>query len=244
MGNISKRIVFMMTAFLIALVSSVIITSSVGIVADVGGFNILPVGMAIGGMLVSEFVPLPGGVLFYTMVSAPKVGSNPGRPVGKKDMVIFFNWDDVDIDLMPARDANGVKITGDLVFKAGKTAIEIYVTPSTVNFSNTGEGEVDGKGWKQKFECERPGDDLVFDEFLENNINSNLGIIVRFCDGRTPRLLGTPCVPLQLMAEGQNNNEANKTKLTLESTLPGPLIAHYFGADPPLDTDSGSGSGA
>ena len=25
---------------------------------------------------------------------------------------------------------------------------------------------------------------------------------------------------------------------------PGPLIAHYFGADPPLDTDSGSGSGA
>jgi len=242
MGNLSKKILFIITGFLFTFIATGMITSAFGLEVPIGEVNVLPSILAVVGLIVSPYLPV--GVLAYTLVSVGKGGANPGRPVGKRDQIILFNWDDVDTDLMPARDTGGVRITGDIVFLANKYAVEVYVTPSSLNFFNTGEGDADAKGFIQTLEFEKPGDALAFDEFLENNINSNLGAIIRFCDGRTPRLLGTPCVPLQMQPEGQNNNEANKVKITLKSTLPGPVIAHYAGAEPPLDTDSGSGSGA
>lgn len=242
MGKLSKKIVFILTALMFAFTSAVVVTTVFDLSFELGGVNILPVIFAGIGVVLSPY--LPEGVLAYTLVSVGKGGNNPGRPVGKRNQIILFNWEDVDVDLMPARDTGGVRITGDLVFLPNKYAIELYVTPSSVNFFDTGEGDADAKGFIQTLEFEKPGDALAFSEFLENNINSNIGAIIRFCDGRTPRLLGTPCVPLQFTSEGQNNNEANKTKITLKSILPGPVIAHYAGAEPPLDTSSGSGGGA
>jgi len=240
----SKRILGISFSLLINVMVGALLFMAVGF--DAGISPSIPVisygvGITALGMAIPEL--LPTNILAYTFVSVPKESDNPGRPVGKNDMLIVFRWSDIDVDNMPTRDSGGVRISGNLVFLINKTAVEVYMTPSTVNCWNQSTGDTDKKGFIQNLEGEIPGDGLSISEFLENNVNQNLGAIVRFCDGRTPRLFGTPCVPLQFEVEGQNNNEANFSKLTLKSVLPGPVIAHYAGTIPAIDTDSGSGSG-
>lgn len=183
-----------------------------------------------------------GGTVFaYTLASVSKIGSNPGRPTGKNYNLIIFRWDDV--ITLPERDAGGIKIAGDLVLKAGAYAIQIYVTPSSIKISQTNEGDPDAKGYIQSLECAHPGDNQTLEEFLENNVNENLGAIVRekssvlFC-----KLLGTDVEPLQFNVESMDDNENKKSTITLKSILRGPRIAHYYGAIPTLDTGSGSGA--
>jgi hypothetical protein len=179
----------------------------------------------------------------FALASVPKSGSNPGRPRGKNSQIIIFKWDDVLTN--PERDANGVKIAGNLVLNSGAHAIEIYATPSTIKINQTNEGDPDAKGFIQSLVFEHPGDELTLMEFLENNVNENLGCIVREKAGATfAKLLGTPVEPLQFDVEGQDDNEALKSTITLKSVMRGPVIAHYFGTMPTLDSGSGSGSGS
>lgn len=177
----------------------------------------------------------------YTMVSVLKTNANAGRPTAFKDRVVIWKWDDVDSN--PSRDASGVKIAGNLTLLAGKTAIEIYVTPKTLKAYDTSEGDPDKKGFIHHLEFEHPGDELAYAEFVENMINENVGAIIQKCDGTSKRLLGTKCCPLQLTHEGKNDSEAVTNMVKFESLLRGPKIAHYEGVVPTLDSD-GSGSGA
>jgi hypothetical protein len=177
----------------------------------------------------------------YTRVSVLKVNSNAGRPLSFRDRVVLFAWDDV--ETVPARDASGILVAGDIVMAAGKTALEMYVTPKSLKVFDTSEGDPDKKGYIQHLEYEHPGDELAYAEFAENSINVNFGAIVQRCDGTNARLLGTPCCPLQFQHEGQNDSEAVTNMVKFESLLRGPKIAHYTGTIPVLDSD-GSGSGA
>ena len=181
----------------------------------------------------------PGVSLAYVLASVPKVGSNPGRPKGKNSQIIIFKWSDVSSN--PERDANGIKIAGDLALNVGATAITIYATPSTIKITQSQEGDDDARGFIQQLAFDTPGDSLILEEFLENNPNENLGAIVRYANAEYSKLLGTLYEPLQFEAEGQDDNDALKTTVTLKSVMRGPRIAHYFGAIPTLD---GSGSGA
>lgn len=182
----------------------------------------------------------PGVSMAYVLASVPKTGSNPGRPRGKNSKIVIFKWDDV--DTMPERDANGIKIANDLVLNAGAQAMYIYATPSTIAITQTNEGDPDAKGFIQQIVFEHPGDEISLEEFLENNVNENLGCIVKESGNDTYRkLLGTPYEPLQFDVEAQDDNEARKNTITLKSVMRGPRIAHYFGALPTVD---GSGSGA
>jgi hypothetical protein len=177
----------------------------------------------------------------YTNVSVKKVTNNAGRPTAFKNEIIFFDWDDV--LTLPARDEKGVKITGNLAMKSGKTAFTIYAIPKTVKAYQTSEGDPDKKGFIQNLEFEHPGDELAISEFLENKINENMGAIVQKADGTGKRIIGTPGCPLQFTHEGQNDSEAITNVLKFSSLLRGPVIAHYEGELPALDTDSSSGSG-
>lgn len=176
-----------------------------------------------------------------TSVLKSATNNNPGRPTSFKDRVVLFEWDDV--LTLPARDANGIKITGNLVMKAGANAIEMYVTPKTLKAFDTSEGDPDKKGFIQHLEFEHPGDELAYAEFAENMINKNLGAIVMKFDGSDKRMMGTPACPLQFQHEGQNDSEAVTNMVKFESLLRGPKVAHYAGTIPTLDNDA-SGSGA
>ena len=72
---------------------------------------------------------------------------------------------------------------------------------------------------------EHPGSEVEFKEFLNNNVNENLGAIVINYAGDDCKIAGTPCTPLSFStAEGQDNNEANKTTVNLASTLRGDTL--------------------
>jgi len=177
----------------------------------------------------------------YIPVSVPKTGSNPGRPKGKSPNLIIFRMSDV--DNFPTRDTNGVQSAAgqNLTFKSGASAIAVYATPSTIKRYDTGEGDPDAKGWIQNVEFEHPGDELAFEEWKENNINENLGVVTYRCDGSSKKIHGTPCEPLQFEVEEKDDNEALKSTIKLKSLMRGAKSMVYIGALPALDTDSGSG---
>jgi hypothetical protein len=175
----------------------------------------------------------------YTPVSVPKTGNNPGRPQGKDPNIIIARTDD--ILNFPTRDANGVQsaVGQNLTLKPGASAIAIYATPSTIKRFDSVEGEPDTKGWIQNLVFEHPGDEVGFQEWMENNVNINL-VSLSFRRGFTSvKLHGTIEEPLQFEVEEQDDKEALKSTITLKSVMRGPKSMLYLGTQPALDTDSG-----
>lgn len=177
----------------------------------------------------------------FVKVNVLKATANAGRPVAHKDRIVLFDWEDVDISQMPARNAGGVLITGNIVMKPGKYAIEIYATPKTVKPTDKSSGDPDKKGFIHSLEFEHPGDELTYAEFVENWLNVNTGAIVQKWDGSQKRLLGSPGCPMQLQHEGKNDSDAVTNMVKFESFFPDSKIAHYDGAIPTLYSSSGSG---
>ena len=171
----------------------------------------------------------------YKLVSVPRKSNNAGRPTGKKGYLILFRWDDV---ATFTKDEKGVKVTA-FAFAEGKKPIAIYVTQSTINIYDTAQGDPDAKGFIHHCDFEHPGSELEFDEFMNNNINENLGAISINCSGDDCKIAGTPCTPLTFStAEGQDNNEANKTTVNLASLLTGDKVGHISKSlIPPTDND-------
>lgn len=159
----------------------------------------------------------------YAMVSVPKKSSNAGRPKGKKSFIILFRWEDVS---KFTRDEKGVKVSAFEMI-AGKKPVAVYATDSTINIYHTSEGEDDARGFIHHVDYEHPGTELEHDEFVNNNINENLGAIVIGCAGDVFKIAGTPCTPLKMTkADSQDNKEGDKNTINLASTLRGGTIGH------------------
>ena len=159
----------------------------------------------------------------YTMVSVPKKSSNAGRPKGKQSYIILFRWEDV---AKYARDEKGVKVS-EFKMATGKKPIAVYATDSTINIYHTSEGEDDARGMIHHVDYEHPGTELEHDEFVNNNINENLGAIVIGCEGDSVKIAGTPCTPLKVTkADSQDNKDGDKYTINLASSLRGGTIGH------------------
>ena len=170
----------------------------------------------------------------YAFVSVPRKSNNAGRASGKKNYIVLFRWDDV---ATFTKDEKGVKVTA-FEFAEGKKPIGIYATQSTINIYDTAEGDPDARGFIHHVDFEVPGSELEFKEFLNNNVNENLGAIVINCAGEDCKIAGTPCTPLSMStAEGQDNNEANKTTINLASALRGDTLGIISKALIPLTDD-------
>lgn len=170
----------------------------------------------------------------YSLVSVPRKSNNAGRATGKKNYIVLFRWDDV---ATFTKDEKGVKVTA-FEFAEGKKPIGIYATQSTINIYDTAEGDPDARGFIHHVDFEVPGSELGFKEFLNNNVNENLGAIVINCAGDDCKIAGTPCTPLSMStAEGQDNNEANKTTINLASALRGDTLGLISKSLIPLTDD-------
>ena len=157
----------------------------------------------------------------YAFISVPRKSNNAGRATGKKNYIVLFRWDDV---ATFTKDEKGVRVTA-FALQADKKPIGVYATQSTINVYETAEGDDDARGFIQHVDFEHPGSEVEFKEFLNNNVNENLGAIVINCAGDDCKIAGTPCTPLSFStAEGQDNNEANKTTVNLASTLRGDTL--------------------
>lgn len=182
----------------------------------------------------------------YVKVSIPKSKGNPGAPEPKDPNIILINTRD--IEAFPKRESGGVLITDDIELKSGEKAISLYATPSTINRFDSSEGEPDAKGFIQNLTFDHPGDELEFNEFVQNSIGEDFIIITKECaNEKGVRLHGTPCNPMQFNVEGQDNNEGKKSTLTFATVQrSGFKSAHYRGAlpelaDPASDTGSSDG---
>lgn len=157
------------------------------------------------------------------MISVPRKNNNAGRASGKKSYIIIFRWDDVKTF---TKDEKGVKVTA-FEFQEGKKPVAVYATDSTINIYHTAEGDDDARGFIHHVDFDHPGSEVEWDEFVNNNVNENLGVIVINCSGDDCKIAGTPCTPLKMStAEGQDNNEANKTTVNLASSLRGDTLGH------------------
>ena len=157
----------------------------------------------------------------YSMISVPRKNNNAGRASGKKSYIIIFRWDDIKTF---SKDEKGVKVTA-FEFQEGKKPVAVYATESTINIYHTAEGDDDARGFIHHVDFDHPGSEVEWDEFVNNNVNENLGAIVINCSGDDCKIAGTPCTPLKMStAEGQDNNEANKTTVNLASSLRGDTL--------------------
>lgn len=157
----------------------------------------------------------------YSLISVPRKNNNAGRASGKKSYIIIFRWDDVKTF---TKDDKGVKVTA-FEFQEEKKPVAVYATDSTINIYHTAEGDDDARGFIHHVDFDHPGSEVEWDEFVNNNVNENLGAIVINCKGDECKIAGTPCTPLKMStAEGQDNNEANKTTVNLASSLRGDTL--------------------
>lgn len=171
----------------------------------------------------------------YSMISVPRKNNNAGRASGKKSYIIIFRWDDVKTF---TKDEKGVKVTA-FEFQEGKKPVAVYATDSTINIYHTAEGDDDARGFIHHVDFDHPGSEVEWDEFVNNNVNENLGAIVINCSGDDCKIAGTPCTPLKMStAEGQDNNEANKTTINLASSLRGDTLGRIAKSLIPV-TDNG-----
>lgn len=170
----------------------------------------------------------------YAFISVPRKSNNAGRATGKKGYIVLFRWDDV---ATFTKDEKGVRVTA-FALQAEKKPIGVYATQSTINIYDTAEGDPDARGFIHHVDFEHPGSEVEFKEFLNNNVNENLGAIVINCAGEDCKIAGTPCTPLSIStAEGQDNNEANKTTINLASTLRGDTLGVIAKSLIPLTDD-------
>lgn len=159
----------------------------------------------------------------YSFASVPKKTSNSGRPKGKKSYIVLFRWDDVKTY---TRDEKGVNVTA-FSLATDKKPVGVYATDSTVKIYHSSEGEDDARGFIHHVEYEHPGSELEHDEFVNNNINENLGAIVIGCGTDDAKIAGTPCTPLKMTkADSQDDKDADKSTINLATTLRGGTIGH------------------
>ena len=184
----------------------------------------------------------------YSMVSVPKVGSNPGMPRGKKNIIVIFDFDKYQM----VRDEKGVTVTSLTPVGNDTHAIGIFVDQKSVDAGDEVEGEAYARGFIHHVNFDHPGTELAVAEFKANNVNANLGAIVVGCDASetTAKVYGTPCAPLTMQAANeQDTSEAHNNHFELKTevrTWPVGIIAKSAipaTDDTDINTFLGIGSG-
>ncbi|WP_271407279.1 hypothetical protein [Tenacibaculum soleae] len=169
------------------------------------------------------------------MYVRPKIGNTKsGAPQGKSTDVVIFNFAHIDKSKWPKRDANGIKMVGNINFLPGKYIQEIYGTSSTISTPRASEGDEDAVGFTGTPEFSHPGSSLEIEEFIALNTNKQLGVafLTGGCGGEEPyyKVYGTPCNPLRLVVEGQDNNEAVKDLMKFEQSRKADVLpGRYYG---------------
>lgn len=168
---------------------------------------------------------------------------NGGRAKPKNYKLLIFRMDDV--QTFPTRGTDGVTATTALELKVGANAIELEVTADSIGINQGTSGDTDAKGYKQEIKCSRPGsDDAEWEQFANENVNEELGCIVRHCRPGVPhKLFGTPCNPLSMDVNTIDDKDKDVNEVTLATNILGDRAMIYNQTVPAIDSQS-SGSGS
>lgn len=174
----------------------------------------------------------------YVKVNVGRPSGNAGSGGNRSDKVTFIDLDDV--LTFPSRDANGVRITDNIVMKPGAYAVEVYGTITTMSDGFKAEGDPDKRGFMPSVSFEHPGDSVEILEFIQNWTNKNIAVILDKCDGSFKKLYGSPCAPLQLNPEAANSKDSNANVLALESVVKSQTVPAVYEGTVTLSTATGT----
>jgi len=182
---------------------------------------------------------------YVTVNLAKPAGASPGAGGNIQSELVMIDIDQVNktagIFDWPARDAGGIKmVAGDIVMKPGQKQITVYGTHGTHSLATKSNGDPDAKTMIHTVKFTHPGSELEVLEFRNNWLNKNVAIGVYRCnDPSNKKLYGTPCAPLQLQLNAEENKDKNTNEFTFESLNGGPDVAIYTGN---FDFEDGSSS--
>jgi hypothetical protein len=163
----------------------------------------------------------------YIKNNLPKPGANKGVGGNKKYNITFFDFDDV--ANFPARDANGIVITGNIQMHPDAYMITVYGTIDTIKNTSGSEGEFDAEGIIQSCIFNHPGNEVAVREFRTNWLSKNIGIIFEHCSDNVKDLYGSPCAPMRMSFKHDEDKDKNTTEFTFKSSNKGPDVADYRG---------------
>jgi hypothetical protein len=163
----------------------------------------------------------------YVKTNVLKPGDNKGAGGNKKDTVILFDMDDVQV--FPDRDASRVLITDNLVMKAGAYMIKLYATVTSIVGGDNSEGDLDAEGFVQNFVFDHPGSAKDIREFKANWLSRNIGILVQKCGETDFDLYGTPCAPMRIVTKWEDTKDKNVHAFTFKSMKSPYPVAIYQG---------------
>ena len=164
----------------------------------------------------------------YVKINVLKPSDNKGTGGNKKDKIILFDMDD--LLNFPDRDANGVLITDNLVFKANAYMITLFATITSIVGGNSSEGDLDAEGFVQSLSFDHPGSSKEIREFNLNWLPKNIGALVQKCGESSFDLYGSLCAPLRLTSKWEDTKDKNVHNFTFKSMKSSFSSSIYHGA--------------
>lgn len=172
------------------------------------------------------------------------VGQNKGTPSPKSPNVVIIKVDDLQRDVnglftgFPNRSVNEVESAenANILLKAGAKALAVYIAPESINRWDNTDGEGRYAGIISNFTGEHPGDSASGAQLLQEYLGEDLIVLSYECaqvDGK--RLQGTPCNPMRMTFEGQDNNDGIKKTITFtQAQRDKYVMMHYKGTIPEI----------
>lgn len=219
-----KQILSFLTLLLFSIITSAMFAAA-GVPADLA--------IGAGALTFIGSVSLPqNGVIFAlnALVNLNKPNKqSPGAGVSQRSILYIFDWDEVTD--CPARDSNGVIISGNIAFKPNKYMVEVYFTANSLKYDNNSEGDPDTQGIIQQIMFNHPGNEVEKLAFENQFLNRNIGIIIQpSCeDSSIKYLYGEKCAPLQMVIKNVGESGFTRSEYTLKSTNRGSTAAKYEG---------------
>ena len=182
------KILKILTTILLAVFSASIISYATG--ASPG---VLMLGFLAFGFL----VPRPEGVASFILFDLAKpAGDNAGGGGGIKSEIILIQESDIDWTLFPARDVDGVTITGDIALKTDKFMQRFYMTQGTIkpNQKKLKGSNQDCGGYEISLEGFYPGIEKAVQKWIAQfGIGFKGIVIIQNCASSKRYLIGEPC---------------------------------------------------
>lgn len=162
------------------------------------------------------------------ILERPRTGA--GSP--KKRSRYAYLYPVEDIIYFPPTDNTEIVLIGDILLKPGASAVKIYITNTSQEYSYEATGEKDNRGFKVKFTGTHPGSEIEFLEFSKKNIDKDYVVILpeNYEETRS-KVLGTVFAPLTFKSSHKSGKDGNKFDLNFEQEVSSDdVYLHYEGA--------------
>ena len=168
----------------------------------------------------------------YAKVNVTKT-DKAGVGAARKAKVFVFDWNEV---ATHTRVDNAVSV---LAFASGKYGIEVYADQKSIKTSADSNGDFNATSIDQSVEFMHPGNAVEIRNFQSAWLNKEMGAVIDYCDGTTPKIYGSPCAPLALQFKAEETSEKTNSVMTLKSIVSGADVAD-FNTTTTLDTVKGT----